>query len=83
MVCLPGADGSQAASVAERMRRQVKDMKIMLPDGSQPIRITASFGIASHVIESEENVDLLMKRADDALYLAKDKGRNCVCNSSS
>jgi len=78
VVCLPGADGLQAGSAAERMRRQIEDMEIMLPDDSRSIRITASFGTASHAIESGKNVDLLIKRADDALYLAKNKGRNCV-----
>jgi two-component system, cell cycle response regulator len=81
VVCLPGTDGLQAASVAERMRRQIEDMEIMLPDDLRSIRITASFGLACYSIGSGKNVDLLIKRADDALYLAKNKGRNCVCNS--
>jgi len=81
VVCLPGGDGLQAVSIAERMRRQVEDMKIMLPDDSRSIRITASFGTACYSIESGKNIDLLIKSADDALYLAKDKGRNCVCSS--
>jgi two-component system, cell cycle response regulator len=81
VVCLAGVDGLQAASIAERMCRQVEAMEIMLPDDSRSIRITASFGTASYSIESESNIDLLIKRADDALYLAKNKGRNCVCNS--
>ena len=82
VVCLAGADRLQVGSVAERMRQQIEDMEIMLPDGPRSIRITASFGVASCSIASGEHVDLLIKRADDALYLAKNKGRNCVCNSS-
>jgi two-component system, cell cycle response regulator len=81
VICLPGADGQQAGSVAERMRRQIEDMEIMLPDDSRSIRITASFGTASYSGESGNDIDLLIKRADDALYLAKNKGRNCVRNS--
>ena len=78
VVCLPGADGLRAASVAERMRRQIENMEIMLPDNSGSIRITASFGTASISVESGRNVDLLIKSADDALYRAKEKGRNRV-----
>jgi len=39
--------------------------------------ITASFGVAS--FKDEESVDLLVKRADKALYKAKNSGRNKVC----
>ena len=81
VVCLAGADRLQAGLVAERMRKQIEDMEIMLPDDTRSIQITASFGVASYSIEAGEHFDLLIKRADDALYLAKNKGRNCVCNS--
>jgi len=80
LICLPEANGLQAASTAERMRRQIEDMEIMLPDNSQLIRITASFGTACYSVESEKDFDSLIKKADDALYMAKNKGRNCVCN---
>jgi two-component system, cell cycle response regulator len=83
VVCLAGADGIQAGSVAERMRQQIEDMKITLPDDLGAVRITASFGTNSYTVESGEKVDLLIKKADDALYLAKNKGRNCVCSSCS
>jgi two-component system chemotaxis response regulator CheY len=79
VACLPGTDGLQAGSVAERMRRQIEDMEIMLPDGSRSIRITASFGTAWYSIESGNHIDLLIKSADDALYRAKREGRNRVC----
>ena len=79
VVCLPGADGLQAGSVAERMRKQIEDMEIMLPDDARSIRITASFGVAPYAIESAGNVNLLIKKADDALYRAKEEGRNRVC----
>ena len=79
VICLPGTDGRQSGPVAERMRRQIEDMEIMLPDGSGSIRVTASFGTAPYSIESGEHIDLLIKKADDALYLAKKEGRNRVC----
>jgi two-component system cell cycle response regulator len=82
VVCLPGADISQAGSVAERMRRRVEEMRITLPDSSQSIRITGSFGVASFRAGSEETVDLITGRADDTMYRAKREGRNRVCVAS-
>ncbi|MCD6298640.1 MAG: diguanylate cyclase [Deltaproteobacteria bacterium] len=82
VVCLPGVDVSQARSVAERMRRRVEETGIMLPDSSQSIRITGSFGVAYLRTGSEETVDLITGRADDTMYRAKREGRNRVCVAS-
>ena len=81
LFCFPGVDDVQAVSVAERMRGRIEDMEIMLGDEARSIRITASFGTASYSSGTGENIDSLIKRADDALYLAKKRGRNRVCNS--
>ena len=78
VICLPGADRLQSKSVAERMRKGVEKMDITLPDNGQAIKITASFGVASFLIESQESIDTLIKRADEAMYRAKRGGRNCV-----
>jgi len=79
VVCLPGGDGIQGQLVAERMRKRVEEMKITLPNSSQSVQITASFGVASFRIGSEETVDSLIKRVDEAMYRAKHEGRNRVC----
>lgn len=78
-VCLPGADGSQAGIVAERLRKRVEEMEVVFPDGSRSIRITASFGVASFLPEPQESIDSLIKRADEAMYRAKNEGKNRVC----
>ena len=79
VVCLPGADKFQCGTVADRMRMRVEEMKIMPQGGSESIRITASFGATSLLMDSKENVEALIKRADDAVYKAKREGRNRVC----
>lgn len=79
VICLPTAGGSQTRAVAERMRKRVEDMRIVLPDGSQSVWITASFGIVALRLELEDSVDSLIGRADEALYKAKHEGRNRVC----
>lgn len=83
VVCLPGAGRAQAGSVAERMRREIEGMEVRLADSMQSVRITASFGTATRATESEDSVELLVKRADDALYRAKAEGRNRVCQAGS
>ena len=42
--------------------------------------VTASFGVAAYRC-GDDSFEALVKRADRALYRAKDRGRNCVCTS--
>ncbi len=71
-VLLVAADAEQAYSQAERMRLQVEKATI----GEQQLKITASFGLAT--LMEGESLDGLLKRADEALYQAKNSGRNRV-----
>jgi two-component system cell cycle response regulator len=82
VVSLPGTGMSRSRAVADRMRKRVEEMKIMPQDGSEPIRITASFGAASLSMDLKENADSLIKQADEAMYRAKREGRNRVCVAS-
>ena len=68
-------------TVAERMRTSVEEMKTNLPHNSQPVKITASFGLASLHLGDEETLDSLIKRVDEAVYRAKHEGKNRVCVS--
>ncbi|MDY6838001.1 MAG: diguanylate cyclase [Thermodesulfobacteriota bacterium] len=79
---LAGADVVQATTIAERMRKGIEEMNIGLADGQESIHITASFGVASVQLGSEETVDSLTWRADEAMYRAKAGGRNRVCAAS-
>jgi two-component system, cell cycle response regulator len=80
IVCLPETSIEQAGLIAERMRGEIAGLKINLPDNSSaPVSVTASFGIASCAMNCFGNIDSIIKLADDALYRAKDEGRNRVC----
>jgi len=70
---LPHADVSAAMRVAEKMRAAIAALDIPGADGR--VRITASFGIAE-LDRTAPEVDELMRRADSALYAAKNAGRN-------
>jgi diguanylate cyclase (GGDEF)-like protein len=74
LLVLPGADLEQASSVAERARRMLEAQPF--PLGGASVRVTASFGVAER--NTDEDRDALMARADQALYAAKQAGRNRV-----
>jgi diguanylate cyclase (GGDEF)-like protein/PAS domain S-box-containing protein len=74
-VLLPSTDLARAAVVAERLRAAVAAQVVHF-DGAR-IRYTVSAGVAS-LDDGEGGIDLLLKRADQALYAAKRAGRNRV-----
>ena len=61
--------------LAERIREIIESVAINI--GETSLHITASFGVAS-VEEADVSLDSVYKRADSALYEAKNAGRNCV-----
>ena len=69
------ADVTAAEAGAERLRAAVESTPIHVTgfDG----QVTISLGVAE-IAESMDRVDDLMRAADQAVYLAKDEGRNCV-----
>ncbi|MDO9010484.1 MAG: diguanylate cyclase [Gallionella sp.] len=76
LVILPAASKENSRDVGERMRRMVEETSVA--DGDQMIRVTISLGITSYPeleVASEQD---LVKRADEALYTAKESGRNKV-----
>jgi len=64
-----------AIRVAERLRSTIDAMQIQF--GNQVFHVTASFGLAA-CDTSVGNLDNLLANADQALYLSKSAGRNCV-----
>ncbi len=75
LVVLPATRLDAAAAVAERLRQAIERMALERSDDST--RITSSFGVSEHAI-GDDGVEVLLKRADDALYRAKHEGRNRV-----
>ena len=64
-----------AVLVAERLRDAVAQHQFRFE--STPVTLTISIGVASAATGSDDR-DRLLSRADDALYAAKTRGRNCV-----
>ena len=76
VVLCRNADSEQARHIGETLRKAVESSSIC------PLqRVTCSVGVAAwHGAESDEAV---FKRMDDALYAAKQCGRNCVVTENS
>ena len=71
VVLLPTASLDNAVYLAEKLRAHIEELEMDLVG-----KITASFGV-SQVREDDEIHDVIA-RADKALYLAKNSGKNCV-----
>jgi diguanylate cyclase (GGDEF)-like protein len=66
--------------ISERIRRTVADTAFE-SGGGPPIRLTISIGVAAYPRHGGDRTQLL-DAADKAMYLAKSRGRNCVCSAS-
>jgi diguanylate cyclase (GGDEF)-like protein len=69
MIILPHVNLNEAEKIAEKLRVQIQESKKILP-------ITMSFGVVQYVLG--EDSEHIYKRVDEALYKAKESGRNKV-----
>lgn len=74
-VILPETAPEMAAMVSERIRRAVENLQ--LPHEGQTLRVTISIGV-SYLSGEVKEKDVLIRRADEALYMSKRDGRNRV-----
>ncbi len=77
---LPETESKGAQIVAERVREEIEAGRHRSPDGVQ-FRVTASIGVASSR-GGDETGEELLQASDEALYAAKDGGRNRVVIAS-
>ncbi|MBI9047336.1 MAG: diguanylate cyclase [Anaerolineaceae bacterium] len=72
---LPETSGDSAEIFSNRILNMISGSSLILD--SHQISLTVSIGVAT-THQQELTLNELIKRSDEALYLAKDKGRNCV-----
>ena len=73
VVFLPDLSAEEAKGVADRLRETIAKI-IVRSDQGDEVTFTVSIGISSSAIS--DNIDTLIKTSDDALYRAKENGRN-------
>ena len=66
----------EGAAIAETIRETIESLTVTAENNA--IRFTSSFGVTLLSCNLKNNLDTCFKRADDALYQAKEKGRNRV-----
>ncbi|MHB1590179.1 MAG: GGDEF domain-containing protein [Sulfuricella sp.] len=77
MIILPDADAVKLAEVAEAIRACIAASPVMIDQGNTPLNITVSVGGAL-LCGGENRAEDIIGRADEALYRAKESGRNRV-----
>lgn len=81
-ILLPDTDSVAARAVAERIRRQVS-LVVENRQQGQALSFTVSIGVAALIPGGEaDSIDAMLRRADAALYQAKNAGRNRVRSSA-
>lgn len=73
VVFLPELSAEEAKVVADRLRETISKIVVYSDQGDE-VRFTVSIGISSSAIS--DNIDTLIKTSDEALYRAKESGRN-------
>lgn len=77
VMVLPNCEKANAVRVAEKLRQAIEQHDFPCQD-QQPLgTLTATFGIANYP-EDAQDVEELLKKADECLYLGKEEGRNKV-----
>ena len=70
---LPETNIENAAILTERIRTEIE--RLVVSSGEHEISLTASFGVAK-CDDNTQSIEALLRKADDALYMAKREGRN-------
>lgn len=77
---LPDCASADAVAIAERIRQSCRETRVAAPDGAS-IQLSTSVGVTEY--EAGEAIEATLNRVDEALYKAKELGRNRVVHRQS
>ena len=76
LLILPDCNKTDAYEIAERIRTKVSNTEIAIPEGA--VTVTLSIGVVVISDPQDAKPEVFIQKADEALYMAKENGRNCV-----
>ncbi len=76
IVLLPGTELEGAIKVAENLQEKISNLNMPHPSSMVSKKVTVSMGVAAMIPSAGTNYETLIRRADQALYEAKETGRN-------
>jgi len=77
VILLQDTQIEDAKIVANKIKENVENLTVNC--NNLNIKFTISLGVSQIDIKNEPNIEKALKRADEALYLAKNNGRNQIC----
>lgn len=81
VVVMPETEMDLALRIGERLRQSVAENGFPVRQGAESIDVTVSVGVAQ-LEAPADTIDTIIKRADQALYAAKQNGRNRVVSDA-
>lgn len=78
VVLLPDTNREGCLAIAEKMRQSIENLQISHKGSECSDFITMSFGLAVETVEGGRSAVSLVGKADKALYLSKERGRNQI-----
>ena len=73
---LSGADKDKSAELAEELRAKIQAYQLFIQD--QVVSTTISVGVCSRIPGLGDQKEIMLKKADEALYYSMENGRNQV-----
>ncbi len=77
VILLPETGKEGALVIAEKIREKVESLSLNI-DKKESLKYTVSIGVSEVDIDKELNIEASLSRADKALYMAKEDGRNRI-----
>jgi diguanylate cyclase (GGDEF)-like protein len=78
VVLLPDTNQNGVLRVAENIRASIEALKINNSDAPEAWYVTVSLGVVTTIPQIDQDKEELLRRADQALYQAKDNGKNQI-----